>query len=142
MPMLGLRITNVDRSYTINGLNRIMNVGSTAFTYDGARQSDERRYKWRSLTRRRIFSRLALASATLTCDPLGRLYQTVGGGVTTRLEYDGIGLIAEYNGSNVVQRRYVHGPGIDNPIAWYEGSAISNATRRFLMADETQAAWL
>src|SRR3546814_7577569 len=26
---------NVDRSYTINGLNRIMNVGSTAFTYDG-----------------------------------------------------------------------------------------------------------
>src|SRR3546814_5310455 len=26
---------NVDRSYLINGLNRIMNVGSTAFSYDG-----------------------------------------------------------------------------------------------------------
>src|SRR3546814_4091525 len=26
---------NVDRSYVINGLNRIMNVGSTAFSYDG-----------------------------------------------------------------------------------------------------------
>lgn len=65
-----------------------------------------------------------------------RLHQTVGGGVTTRFEYDGTDLIAEYNGSNAVQRRYVHGPGIDNPIAWYEGSAINSTTRRFLMADE------
>lgn len=76
------------------------------------------------------------SGATLIYDPLGRLYQTVGGGVTTRLQYDGAALIAEYNASNAVQRRYVHGPGTDNPIVWYEGSAISNATRRFLMADE------
>ena len=32
-------------------------------------------------------------------------------------------------------RRYVHGPGIDNPIVWYEGSGTSD--RRFLMADES-----
>src|SRR3546814_9598759 len=74
--------------------------------------------------------------ATLAYDPLGRLYQTVGGGTTTRFQYDGIDLIAEYNASNAVQRRYVHGPGVDNPIVWYEGSAISSSTRRFLMADE------
>jgi RHS repeat-associated protein len=35
-----------------------------------------------------------------------------------------------------VHRRYVHGPGVDEPIVWYEGSAINNTTRRFLMADE------
>ena len=35
-----------------------------------------------------------------------------------------------------MQRRYVHGPGIDNPIAWYEGGTIGSTTRRFLMADE------
>jgi hypothetical protein len=29
---------------------------------------------------------------------------------------------------------YVHSPGIDNPIVWYEGSGASD--RRFLMADE------
>src|SRR3546814_15533610 len=74
--------------------------------------------------------------ATLAYDPLVRLYQTVGGGTTTRFQYDGIDLIAEYNASNAVQRRYVHGPGVDNPIVWYEGSAISSSTRRFLMADE------
>lgn len=41
-----------------------------------------------------------------------------------------------YNASNAVQKRYVHGPGIDNPIVWYEGSTIGSTTRRFLMADE------
>jgi RHS repeat-associated protein len=56
--------------------------------------------------------------------------------VTTRFGYDGVDLIAEYNASNALLRRYVHGPGIDNPIAWYEGAAISSATRRFLMADD------
>src|SRR5690606_16218883 len=75
-------------------------------------------------------------SAALTYDPLGRLYETVGGGTTARFQYDGVDLIAEYNASNAVQHRYVHGPGIDNPIVWYEGSTISSTTRRFLMADE------
>lgn len=33
-----------------------------------------------------------------------------------------------------MQRRYVHGPGGDNAIVWYEGSGTGD--RRFLMADE------
>jgi RHS repeat-associated protein len=75
----------------------------------------------------------ALAKAR---DPLGRLYQTAQGAVTTRFAYDGVDLIAEYNASNALLRRYVHGPGIDNPIAWYEGGTISSTTRRLLMADD------
>ena len=31
-------------------------------------------------------------------------------------------------------RRYVHGPGVDEPLVWYEGSGTSD--RRFLHADE------
>ena len=31
-------------------------------------------------------------------------------------------------------RRYVHGPGVDEPLAWYEGSGTSD--RRFLHKDE------
>jgi hypothetical protein len=50
------------------------------------------------------------ASAALSYDPAMRLYETVGGGVTTRFLYDGADMIAEYNGANVLQRRYVHGP--------------------------------
>lgn len=56
--------------------------------------------------------------------------------MTTRFLYDGIDMIGEYDGSSAIQRRYVHGPGIDNPIVWYEGSTIDGTTRRFLMADE------
>jgi hypothetical protein len=33
-----------------------------------------------------------------------------------------------------VARRYVHGPGTDEPLVWYEGSGTSD--RRFLHADE------
>ena len=50
------------------------------------------------------------------------------------LEFDGINLIAEYNASNTLLRRYVHGPGSDEPIVWYEGAGTSD--RRFLMRDE------
>ena len=36
--------------------------------------------------------------------------------------------------SGALLRRYVHGPGSDEPIVWYEGSGT--ADRRFLMRDE------
>jgi RHS repeat-associated protein len=51
-----------------------------------------------------------------------------------KYQYDNSDLIAEYNNSNALLRRYVHGPGVDEPIVWYEGSGTTN--RRFLMADE------
>lgn len=126
---------NVDRSYTINGLNRIMNAGGVGFSYDARGNLTSDGTNAFTYTSENLL-KTGPASATLGYDPLGRLYQTVGGGVTTRFQYDGVDLIAEYNGSNAIQRRYVHGPGIDNPIAWYEGSAIGITTRRFLMADE------
>lgn len=126
---------NVDRAYVADGLNRIMNAGGFGFSYDARGNLTNDGSGSFTYTSENLL-KTGPASATLGYDSLGRLYQTVGGGVTTRFEYDGVDLIAEYNGSNAVQRRYVHGPGIDNPIAWYEGSAINSTTRRFLMADE------
>lgn len=126
---------NVDRSYVANGLNQLTSAGATSLGYDARgnlTSSGSNTYTYSSENQLKS----GPGSATLGYDPLGRLYETVGGGVTTRFQYDGANLIAEYNGSNAVQRRYVHGPGIDNPIVWYEGSAISGTTRRFLMADE------
>jgi hypothetical protein len=43
-------------------------------------------------------------------------------------------LIAEYNASGTMLRRYVHGPGMDEPIVWYEGSGTSD--RRWLIANQ------
>jgi len=34
----------------------------------------------------------------------------------------------------VLQRRYIHGPGIDDPVVWYEGGGTTD--RRFLLSDE------
>jgi hypothetical protein len=42
--------------------------------------------------------------------------------------------VTEYNSSNTVLRRYVHGPGSDEPLVWYEGAGLTD--RRWLHADE------
>ncbi|MBY0563492.1 MAG: RHS repeat-associated core domain-containing protein [Hyphomonadaceae bacterium] len=56
------------------------------------------------------------------------------GAATTRFLYDGANAIAEYSASNVLQRRFVFGPGIDEALVWYEGAGTSD--RRWLLADE------
>ncbi len=52
----------------------------------------------------------------------------------TKFGYDGADMIAEYNSSNALLRRYVHGPGTDEPLVWYEGSGTGD--KRWLHADE------
>ena len=47
-------------------------------------------------------------------------------------ERDGDRLVAEYNGGGSLLRRYVHGPGVDEPVVWYEGAAVGAAARRYL----------
>lgn len=63
---------------------------------------------------------------TLSYDPIGRLAQTVSGGTTNNFLYDSDRLSAEYNTSGIIVRRYVHGPGVDEPLVWYEGSTLGD----------------
>ncbi len=63
----------------------------------------------------------------------GRLFETAGS-ATTRYLYDGAQLVGEFNASNTLLRRYVPGPGIDEPVVWYEGTDTSD--RRWLVGDE------
>jgi RHS repeat-associated protein len=96
----------------------LTNDGSRTFTYDAEN---------------RLVS-LPSASLTISYDPLGRLKQTaVTSGATTQFLYDGDRLVAEYNGSGTLLRRYVHGRGTDEPLVWYEGSALSD--KRWLHHD-------
>ena len=48
--------------------------------------------------------------------------------------YDGDQAIGEVGYDGVIKRRYVYGPGTDEPILWYEGSGTSDS--RWLHADE------
>jgi RHS repeat-associated protein len=86
-----------------------------------------------------VENRLVAASsgARLVYDPLGRLAEVADGkGRVTRFQYDGDALIAEYDGAGALLKRYVHGPGSDEPVAVYEGAAVGIANRRYLLADE------
>lgn len=122
-------------AYVSNGLNQYTSVAGASFTHDarGNLTSDGSR-AFSYDTENRLLSVSGSANMTLTYDPIGRLRQTVAGSTTTQFLYDGMRLIAEYDGSNNLVRRYVHGAGIDEPVVWYEGSGLG--TRKWLHADE------
>lgn len=62
-------------------------------------------------------------TSTYRYDGLGRRIEKVANGQTKRYVYDGEDILLEYDGSNVLQARYTHGPGIDEPIAVTKGSS-------------------
>jgi RHS repeat-associated protein len=125
--------SNGARSYTANGLNQytlaaeasqgydargnLTASGASAFTYD----------KLNQLT--------SGPGATLAYDGAGRLISYVASATTNRFYYSGAMLLAEVaSAGGAVLRRYVPGPGVDEPLVWYEGSGT--ADRRWLQADE------
>jgi RHS repeat-associated protein len=127
---------NGSRGYSPNGLNQYSNVGGARFDYDlnGNLTSDGSTiYSYD--VENRLLSASGAHTATLTYDPLGRLFQIVGSSKTTQFLYDGDELVAEYNESGALQRRYVHGPKDDDPLIWYEGAAVSSSARRSLQAN-------
>ncbi len=64
----------------------------------------------------------AAFTSTYRYDGLGRRIEKVANGQTKRYIYDGEDILLEYDGSNVLQARYTHGPGIDEPIAVTKGA--------------------
>ncbi len=112
---------NRNDSYTINGLNQATTAGAKSIGYDGRGNVASAGADIFSYTaENRMIA--GPGGAALQYDPLGRLYQISKGGLTTRFLYDGTDLVAEYDGTNALQRRYVHGPGADEPVVWFEGS--------------------
>ncbi len=118
----------VDRAYTVNALNQYTQAGSIGFQYDGRGnliRSGTTNYQYTSEN--------LLASGPggwMAYDPFGRLHTENGANV---LQYDGSDLITEMV-SGAIRRRYVHGPGADEALVWYEGAGT--ADRRWLIADE------
>jgi RHS repeat-associated protein len=125
---------NFSRSYTSNGLNQYTASGAITPTYDSRGNLTSAGSTTYGYSSENLLTS-ASGGIALAYDPLARLYQTSGGTPgTTRFQYDGVDLVAEYNSSNTLLRRYVHGPGSDQPIVWYEGSGTTD--RRFLSTDE------
>jgi YD repeat-containing protein len=129
-------LANLDHTFTVNGLDQYL-TGPASYTYDtrGSLTYDGTRTYTYDFDNRLTGVTGVGGAVTLSYDPAGRLYQTTQvSGVTTRFMYDGANLAAEYNGSNVLQKRYVHGPGIDNPLVAYTGSGTGSKV--WLLSDE------
>jgi RHS repeat-associated protein len=140
---------NVERGYGVNGLNQY--TGTTwggapnwSFEYDANGNltrsvdpggTDTTAYLYD--VENRLVSASGANNATLVYDPLGRLVQVTGAnGAQTHFLYDGDRMIAEYDGLGNLLKRYVHGPGADEPVAVYYGAGLGLANRRYMMPDE------
>ena len=59
--------------------------------------------------------------------------QSVVNATTANLLYDGVALVAEYDHGGTLVQRFVHGPGVDEPLVAYEGA--TTAAKSWLHAD-------
>src|SRR5439155_13200197 len=117
---LGIPIYNYDSS------NELQSAGSATYTYDAngntltkADPSGTATYAWDFENRLTSVTLPAGTSVTFSYDPFGRRIKK-GSGVYI---YDGANLIQESDSAGNLIARYVHGPGIDQPMTAYRGSA-------------------
>jgi RHS repeat-associated protein len=125
--------SSVDQNlaYTVNGLNQMASVAGGTLSYDARGNLSSTGSNSYSYSSENLL--LTGPGTTASYDPLLRLYETTGS-ATQFYAYDGAQRVAEYRGSGAMLRRYVFGPGDDEPLVWYEGSGTSD--RRWLHADE------
>ena len=127
---------DVTRRYTVNGLNQYATAGPASFGYDGnGNLTSDGSTTFLYDVENRLVGASGSMNAALRYDPLGRLYETVGSGTTTRFLYDGDELIAEYNGAATLLRRYMHGSNVDDPMVWFEGSSVAASAVRHLRSN-------
>ncbi|MFC4653748.1 RHS repeat domain-containing protein [Rheinheimera marina] len=122
--------------YTANELNQYSYIGSNSLTYDNngnLRTHDGWTYSYNA--HNRLTSAVKTGSTlALGYDATGRLNSSTLNGTATTFLYDGNELVAEYNSSGTLLRRYVHGAGSDDPLLWFEGSGTGSPS--YLLADE------
>jgi RHS repeat-associated protein len=122
-------------TYGANGLNQVTAVNGANLVYDAngnLTDDGNKAFAYDSSNRLKSATPNGGTAVNLTYDPASRLYQAAGS-ATTKFLYDGADIIAEYSGSGTLLRRYVHGPGTDEPLAQYDGAGTSS--KKFLHAD-------
>ncbi|CAL4869752.1 hypothetical protein MMA231_04044 (plasmid) [Asticcacaulis sp. MM231] len=115
-------------SKTFDGLNRDATIAALTGGYDarGNMTYDGTRTLTYDLENRLLTATGGSASLTLAYDPEGRLYKYISGSTITTFLYDGVDLIGEYDSAGALIRRYIHGGGVDDPVAWYEGAGTGD----------------
>lgn len=119
---------NLNRNYAVNGLNQYTTAGTFTLSYDAnGNLTSDGSAAYLYDVENRLVSATGASTALLRYDPLGRLYETNGGlpGIT-RFLHDGDELVAEFDASGTLLRRYAHGASVDDPVVWYEGAGTAS----------------
>ena len=116
----------------VNGLNQLTQHGGATVTHDArGNLASDGASTYGYGAENYLDSRNG--APALAPDALGRTFYTAP--ADRWHDYAGSELVGEIrHGSNSLLRRYVHGPGADEPLIWYE--ATDNGERRWLYADE------
>lgn len=142
--MTGLDVSNntyapaqvaVKNSYSANGLNQYSAVNGGAISYD-ANGNLTGASGWTygyDAVNRLISASGPGNTSSYAYDPNGRRLSKTVNGVTTSYLYDGPNLVAEYDGSGNLLRRYVFGPGVDEPLVQYTGATFVGGAKKYLL---------
>ncbi|HET9638263.1 MAG TPA: RHS repeat-associated core domain-containing protein [Allosphingosinicella sp.] len=118
---------NLNRAYVPNGRNQYVSSGAVTLGYDGRGNltGDGTSTFLYDTDNRLITATTAVATTNLDYDALGRLARMARGAWSVNFLYDGQNLIGEYDGAGTLLKRYVHGPGVDDPLVWYDGTGAA-----------------
>ncbi|NBW16974.1 MAG: RHS repeat-associated core domain-containing protein, partial [Caulobacteraceae bacterium] len=123
-------------AYVNNMLNRLTSINGSTVGYDGRgniTSAPGATYGYNA-ENQMTSSSTSMGSATYAYDSTGRLYQS-NGSITRRYVYDGQQVIAEYDGSGVIQGRYVPGLGLDDVVVSYD----AGGNRSWWLSDERRS---
>ena len=118
-------LADINNTYVPNNFNQYTSAGGIPFGYDsnGNLTSDGINTYTYDPENRLINADTPAHSIDYSYDPLGRRITKTVDTVETSYLYDGDQVIMEYDGSGQMIRRYVYGPGIDEPICMKTGAA-------------------
>jgi RHS repeat-associated protein len=102
----------------------------TTYTYDPngnltskTEGSDTWGYEWNADNQLTRVTKNSIEQARFSYDPMRRRVEKVAGGVTTSYTYDSEDILREVRGATTL--KYVHGLGIDEPLAVDDGATVS-----------------
>lgn len=121
---------NRDTQGQYNGLNQATRVGARPVSHDAnGNLTSDLAWRYGYDAENRLVSAVGQGvAASYAYDGLGRRRAKTGTGVAdTWYLYDGDALVAEYSSSTGTTplRRYVHGPGVDEPVVVYDGGTTT-----------------
>jgi len=121
------------QSYASNTLNQYTSINGTNLAYDTrGNLTSSNGWTYSYDTENHLYrATKGSTTASYAFDALGRRASKTVNGVTTHYVSLGDQEIAEYNGAGAVQKRFVYGPGLDEPLAVID----SAGNRQYALTD-------